>query len=550
MASFQPISGQLSEKQAAHLLRRATFGPSVSDIKAFTGQNISSAVDSLFSGTSPVHDPPLDLKTGQTWLNPRSVDETNSDQNSLQTYFMIWHLEQIRKSGINAHERITYFYHTHLPTRRSIVTDSEAIYYQNTLFRKYAFGSFKELFRFVCIDNAMLVYLDGATNDYQNPNENFAREMFELYTIGKGQQVGEGDYTTFTEQDVKEAAKVLSGYEYDQTFTQVDATTGIPRGKVSLNGTQARKHHPGTKTFSARFGGVQITSSELDNGYATESAVFGELDELIDMIFAQDETARFICRKLYRHFVYFDITSEIETDIIGPMATILKNNNYNISETLKHLFKSQHFYDADNAVTTDNNMGAMIKSPIDIIIGTLRFFAIPLPEQLQALYTNAYQNGILKWIFDQGLSFYEPYEVAGYPAYHQMPAYHRNWITPTTLAYRYYFSDKLIQGLDEGTSYTGFAPDLISWVKDANHVSNPADAEEIVQAFINYFIAIEVTQERFDYFLNVIFLDTLSPLDWEHEWNNFITSSDATIVKGKLEVLLSALIQTPEFQLY
>ena len=107
----------------------------------------------------------------------------------------------------------------------------------------------------------MLVYIDGRLNINQWPNENFAREMLELYSIGKGPQIGDGNYTNFTEQDIKEAARVLSGYKNDITFTNIDTETNIPIGKLELNGTRAILHDAGKKTFSDAFQNRSIEPS-------------------------------------------------------------------------------------------------------------------------------------------------------------------------------------------------------------------------------------------------------------------------------------------------
>jgi hypothetical protein len=107
-------------------------------------------------------------------------------------------------SGRAMVEKMVFFYHTHFTTKEEVVQSNQALYHQNELFRYYALGNFKELTRKVCLDNAMMIFLDGRDNDRNNVNENFGRELLELYTIGKGPQTGPGDYTHYTEQDVKE----------------------------------------------------------------------------------------------------------------------------------------------------------------------------------------------------------------------------------------------------------------------------------------------------------------------------------------------------------
>ncbi len=547
MPSLNPVTGNLGTIRAAHLLRRVTFGPTAKEITQFAAITAAEAVQQLFTLTDDPP-PPIDPATGQTWLNPRANPDVNSERETLDDYFMAWHIERMRTTDNPLRERIAYFYHTHMPTRRSIIRSSEAIYYQNALYRHYAFGNFKALFKRMCLDNAMLVYLDGATNDYGSPNENFAREMFELYSIGKGPQIAEDHYTNYTEHDIKEAARVLSGFVNDTGFTNLDEETGLPTG-ILVGETLASRHDPEQKVFSDVFQNTVIEPSETQNGLATKVAVYGEIDAMMDMIFNQPETARFITRKLYRYFVYHEITEEVEYEIIHPLAEIFRNNDFDLQPVLEVLFQSQHFYDLDNSITADNNIGALIKSPLELIVGTLRFFEVSLPDELTDtgnLYDGIYRQGLLPQVFKQGLSFYEPYEVAGYSAYHQMPGYNRNWITPHNLASRYDFSNQITNP----EAPLGFTIDVLAWVGDTAHVSNPADAEEIVTALTTFFLAVQIDEDRFDYYLTRVFLDTLSPLDWQHEWENYQSSGNDVSVRGKLETLLLAIMQSPEFQLY
>lgn len=546
MASLTPLSGTLGEKNAAHLLRRATFGPNVQTIKSFSTMTVTEAMNTLFADVE-TPEPPVDLQTGETWLNPMATG-SNSENGALETYFMIWFLEQMRTSGTNIKERLVYFLHSHLPARRTVIQSSEALYYQNALYRFYATGDFKTLFKKVCIDNAMLRYLDGATNVIGNFNENFAREMFELYSIGKGEQLPDddeygGDYTNYTEKDIQEAARVLTGFRYNYDFTNLDEDTQLPIGKP-----EPGVHDFTAKTFTPKFGNTTIGGSGT-----TAEDMLSELDDLITMIFNQDETARFIIRKLYRYFVYYDISTDVENDIIAPLATNFKSSGYDLSVVVKELLSSQHFYDVDTPETSDNNIGAIIKSPIDLMLGTLNFFDVEMPDpetELQKLYENAYQNGILNDIFDQGLSFFEPYEVAGYPAYHQFPGFNRNWITPITLAHRYHFSNHAIKG-ENGGDTMGYKADVVAWANNTTNVTDASNAENIVTSLISYFFAVDVDTDRKDYFLNTIFLgDNMTSSEWTTAWNSYTSGGDDSTVRPKLENLVTSLMQTPEFQLY
>lgn len=398
----------------------------------------------------------------------------------------------------------------------------------------------------------MLTYIDGTLNESGSPNENFAREMFELYTIGKGPQIGDGNYTHFTEVDVKAAAKVLTGYKVDETYLNIDADTGIPAGKLVVQTNRATLHDATAKTFSAAFSGTTITPSALDGGYATEAAAKQELVELMNMIFARDETAKAICRKLYRFFVYYLITPEVETDIITPLANTFKQSDFNLKTTLIALLSSQHFYDVDTAPTSDDNIGALIKSPIEIVNGSLRFFGVkpPLESNLANFYEGFYGKGILPFIREQGLDFLKPFDVAGFDPFFQAPGYNRLWITPMNLALRYRFSEYLLSGKSQGTEDTMVKLDIVAFVKKPENVSAPSNATVVVETFTKFLFAVEIDQNRFNYFLNNVFLDNLAASYWETEWNNYISSGSDTVVRTKLELLVNAIMQSPEFQLF
>ncbi|WP_430935456.1 DUF1800 domain-containing protein [Saccharicrinis sp. 156] len=553
MAATDKLSGALGRTNAAHLLRRATFGPTEAAIQQFASYTVDEAMNELFSEPAPP-ELPVDLKTGETWLNPAATGG-NSGQKELTDYFIIWHLEQMRNSGTNISERLTYFFHTHLPVRRSLVESSEMIYYQNALYRQFAFGSFKELFKHICMDNAMLIYLDNGTNDVSSPNENFAREMFELYSIGRGPQVSLGDYTHYTEDDIKAATRILTGYQVDHSFGNINEDTQLPTGVLreleSGDTFIANRHDAGEKVFSSRFDNSIIAPSALSNGYATSDAARQEFDEMIEMIFDKDEAARFITRKLYRFFVYYMIDNDIEANVIVPLAAQFKSSGYDMPTLVKAMLSSQHFYDVDDAATSNNIIGSIIKSPIDLILGTLRLFDVNVPADLDTLYNTVYIDGIFEFIEEQGLNFYEPFEVAGYPAYHQFPIYSRNWIRPHTLAYRYKFAEYILNGVNPKGEVLGIKIDVLSWVENGGAISTPADANILVDALIELMIPFPIAAERRDFFLTTVFLDGLYVSAWTAEWNNYVSdpSQYKTTVESRILILINAIMQSPEYQL-
>lgn len=561
MASLNPLAGLLGRSNAAHLLRRATFGPSLAEIEQFGSLTAEQAVTLLLEDSITDPAPPIDPETGSTWVDPaiQARADPEREQDELFSYFQSWHMDVMRQAPLTLKERITWFFHTHLPARWTEIRSSEAIYYQNCLFRYYAYGSFKSLFKKICIDNAMLRYLDGYSNRFGSPNENFAREMFELYSIGKGLQQKEGDYTNYTEKDIREATRVLTGWMMDESFSNLDEDSGIPIGMMHSRTQETVEvvveHDAGEKTFTDKFGGQSISPAELAGGYPTIESARGELDEMIEMIFEQPATGHFIARKLYRFFVYHFISDEVESDVITPLSKVLIDNDYSIVEALKVLLVSEHFYDADDAVKENDNIGALIKSPVDLYTGLFRTFNMKFPDrntETTAFYSD--MGYIIDRLVDQGLNFYEPFEVAGYPAYHQVPAYNRNWITTYALAHRYRAGVQLMVppgGENERSIYL----DVMDWVENGGSVPDPSDAAGIMDVLIESLFAVSITGERYDYFLYAVFLDYTEDQSyargiWRQEWSAYQNSGSDQIVRSRLELLVSALIQTPEFQLY
>jgi uncharacterized protein (DUF1800 family) len=567
MASLAELSGPLGPERAAHLLRRASFGPTLNEMDDFSSLTATQALELLLDDSAEDPAPPVDLQTMATWVDPQGqakAGENNSEQDTLFAYFQAWHMDVMRKAPTTLKERLTWFLHTHLPARWTEINSSEAIYYQNCLYRHYAYGSFRELFRKLCVDNAMLRYLDGYSNRYRNPNENFAREMFELYSIGKGPQQAEGDYTNYEEKDIWEATKVLTGWEMDESYSTLDPDTGWPTGKmrstsVNEDGNMveiANEHNPEEKVFTTKFGERRIAPAEIVRDYATVEAAEAELDEMINMIFAEKETGRFIARKLYRFFVYHFISDEVEEDIIEPLAQLLLDKDFSLIGALKVLLKSEHFYDADDSLKENDNMGALIKSPVDLFTGLFRLFRMDFPDresEAATFYTD--MGWVVSKLVDQGLNFYEPFEVAGYPAYHQIPGYNRNWITTYALAHRYQTGDLLMEVPGDGNDKS-FRLDILDWVENSGSLSDPSDPEEIMAVLSRGLLAVSLTDERKDYFLYTVFLDALDENQeyarskWRGEWQDYQNGGSADVVRSRLELLLSSLIQTPEFQLY
>ncbi len=547
MASIQPYAPVLDRQKAAHLLRRVTFGPTKDLIDLYTGQTVTNALQTLIpTDTSTLPDDPIDPKTGITWL-PKGVEDVNSGDNTLIDVVKGWWLDRMFTSN-DLWERMVFFYHTHFTTIASVVNSSSALYYQNQLIRYYALGNYKQLALKMCIDNSMLIFLDGRDNIVGRPQENFAREFLELFTIGKGPQIGPDDYTNYTEQDVQAAAKVLSGYTNDKDFLTIDPDTNLPTGMLKGDGLIATQHDASPKQFSDKFQNTIIQPATVIDERTTKIEALQEISDMVDMIFAQPETAKFLCRKLYRHFCYYEITDEIEQDIIVPLANTLTTNDFEILPVIQQLLSCQHFFDADNTEDKDDVNGSIIKSPLEITLGTMRHFQVQIPTDPSEKFFNIYQK-VLGKLEDQGMAFLEPYDVAGYDAYHQFPDYSRNWISANYLGNRYLFISDLIDGIGDEEDYTEkIYLDVMDFVN--KRVTNPSNATEIVQTFVDYLLPEIITQERFDYFLKDILLDDLSLINWSNEWQDYQDTGVDMGVRTQLNNLCIGMMQSPEYQLY
>lgn len=548
MASLNPVSGALGNQRAAHLLRRATMGPRVQDIQNFSALTAQAAVALLLqSQPNPAY--PVDTISGTDWVYP-NIPDANQDTGTFANYTRSWWMENMRSSGPNLTERMVWFYHTHFPMIMSRIDFQPqfAIDYLR-LIRHYALGDYKELTKAMCIDNAMLVHLDGNLNIKGVPQENFAREFLELYTVGKGAEVSLGNYTNFTEMDVQALTKCLTGWGIDTTFQTIDSTTTIPTGKVkSSNGSVSSQHDVSSKQFSSSFNNAQIQTGGVVAGNAAIASVYDELNDVIDLVFNSPHTAKHLCRRIYRQFVYYSITTEIETDIIEPLAIALVNNNYNVSSVLEILLQSEHFYDLDTPITEDNSIGAIIKSPMDLVIGSMRLFELNVPDKTTQL-VNHYDlyNTLIQELSLQGMEFFEPYDVAGYEPYYQLPDFHRYWISSNYLANRYKFAEYLISGIANGSGIL-LKLDVVLFVE--SNCSNPSDATQLVTELVEWMLPMPIDSIRFNYFRDTILLDQLSAANWTTEWNNYVNTSNDVNVRLQLESLFVSIMQSPEYQLF
>lgn len=523
--SLTPYTGPWTKAEAAHLLRRTMFGPTNQQILDAVANGMNTTVTTLLQ--IPAVSDPLSFHPdesiaafGTTWVNsvyPTDPIQAQAVETARQWSLGGWIMERINTEQVSIAEKMCLFWQNHFAATAGF--DARATYDYHMLIRQHALGNFRQFVKDITIDPNMLLFLNGATNNVFSPNENYARELLELFTIGKGPQIGPGDYTNYTEDDVAAAAKILTGYYVDglrsDTLTSVSAV---------YNGIL---HDTSTKTMSAHFGSAVIP----DNG-ANEYA------DLIDVIFQQNEVANFICRKLYRYFVCFDLTTNVETNVIPDMAATLVANNYDVLPVLTQLFTSEHFYDI-------SVRGAIIRGPLDMLYsmfnatGTSPNFNLATDQEM---LLNLY------WFAEvMGQAYAAPPSVAGWPAYYQEPAFSKLWANSTILKTR--FDVVYLVTILTGIPVNGdnLKLDALNFV---DNLSFPTDAPTVIDDMCDIFCpkGVDAVQKAI---LKSILTNGQPDFEWTLQYNEYLanpgnlTYSDP--VRIRVEFVLARLFQMPQF---
>ncbi|MGF6846152.1 uncharacterized protein (DUF1800 family) [Chitinophaga sp. W3I9] len=513
-----PYTGAWDTLQRIHLLKRTLFGVTPANVNAFSSLSMQQAVDTLLTAqpdpAPPVNNYGIDdtgVTPGATWVKAPLGDEM-LERKRIDSYKAWWTGQMINQQA-SIHEKMVLFWHNHFVTETGMVGDSRFIYQYNLTLRKHALGNFKDLTKAITLDPAMLVYLNGYLNSKGAADENYARELHELFTVGKGPD------SHYTEDDVRATARVLTGFRVDRTNI------------VSLFDTT--QHDLTNKEFSGFYLNKVISGKTGQDGAK-------ELDELLTIIFLQPEVAKFICRKLYRFFVYYDIDAATEQNVITPLADIFRSSGYDIKVTLNALFTSEHFFDP-------LNMACLIKSPADFCIGICREYGITFPSD----YTNQYKAWAV--VHDRAASmlqnFGDPPLVAGWDAYYQAPSFHELWINTDTLPKRNRFSD----GLVSSNGYNGVRIDTLAF---ASRLPHPEDPVALVNDSLDILYRVGVSDNLKGFLKNKILLSDQSPDSnyyWTQAWNAWKASpSDATLkdnVESRLQALYKYIMDLSEYQL-
>lgn len=312
---------------ARHLLNRAGFGVPRSRVEALAAMTPQDAVESLMRpDTIPQAAAPTFIQSAPTYAErnrqarklPEEERRKRNQENNRQERryvrdLQVWWIDRMRTTPYPLEEKMALFWHGHFATSAQKVRSVHQNYALNALFRRHATGNFKRLTTQVGQSPAMLIYLDNRQNRKGKPNENWARELMELFTLGQG---------NYSEDDIKESARAFTGWNFDRN------------GFVTRENT----HDKGIKNFLGQRGNFDGS-------------------DIIDVIFQERAAADFIARKLWTFFAY----EEPDDKIVAELAQTLRENNYEIKPMLEQMFLSQAFY-------SDKAMGTQIKSPAQFLV--------------------------------------------------------------------------------------------------------------------------------------------------------------------------------------
>ncbi len=476
--------------RAAHLLRRTTFMPRWSEIAQIAALTPSEAVDLLLS-TASTPAPPTIVDSETESLDGLDQVSQNMVRNRWTADAGIlrkWLVDTMTASPLSIDEKMTLFWSGHFTTE--FVADMDYVvapllYRQNKLIRENGLKNLKDLVLNITLDGAMLVYLGGNLNNASKPNENYARELLELYTTGLG---------WYTEGDVQNAARILTGWRIAQYFDKPK-----PNGAFTTYFIPAAHDTNGKQFLGESFPARDISTN-------TEFIVRrDEVKKLVDTIFERrtEAVAKFISRKLYQFFVYSN-PSQSDAAVIQAMADLMIASDFEMKPVVAALLKSQHFF--DNA-----NIGAQIKTPAELTVG----FGRQLTEPVKP-YTK--MPPLEQELFD-------PPNVAGWPGYH-------DWITTSTFPRRAELAEEVMTLMDDTLT--------LAFIKQFPEYTN---ASKLIDN-----VALLLLPRKLSIARKAALMQSLLGGAPDYEWPNILASSPASAVRQMKDVL-ARITELPDFQL-
>ncbi|HEY1191298.1 MAG TPA: DUF1800 domain-containing protein [Gemmata sp.] len=362
-------------KWAAHLYRRAAFGASGAELAQAVTSGHAATLDLLLEGQP---------KSADLVATLNDVGRVAATRDAAGNELRGWWLYCMLQGGHPLREKLTLFWHNHFATSIAKVQNTKLMFSQNATFRAHALGKFGPLLHAITRDPAMLLWLDSNTNVKGKPNENYARELMELFSLGVG---------NYTEKDVREAARAFSGWHTDGSGFKFNAA----------------QHDDGTKTVLGKTG-------PWDG------------DAVVKLVLDQPACARFLVRKLYTFFV-----SEVPPParLLEPLCDSFRKSGYDTAALMKTILGSRHFYSAFA-------FRKRIKSPVEYALGAV-LATYRRYEERDAHFRPLAHQQLVKWLTGMGQILFAPPNVKGWPG-------SRTWLNTATVLERDNFAEALASG--------------------------------------------------------------------------------------------------------
>ncbi len=411
---------------AAHLMRRAGFSGSLEAVDGVANGGFEAALDLLIDYEK------VDDSAMEAALAAKAYPLVRTNQNGQQVAdggaLQRWWMFRILNSRRQLLEKMTLFWHDHFATSLGVVrfvdgSDRPLMLVQNQTLRQHALGNFKSLVEAIARDPAMIVWLNNFENVKGSPNENWARELMELFTMGEG--------NGYTETDIQEAARAFTGWSLVRPRRDQ-----APRGQALTFQFYPETHDEGVKTVLGQSFQAPPGSSGIEDG-----------QRVIDIIFEQPQVAEFISRKLWEYFVYLDPDDEV----IQPLAQTFRDSGYELKALMRAIFEHPHFL-------SEKAYRAKIKSPVELVCGAYRELGVSDPDNLPRVVE----------FFGLGQSLFYPPDVGGWTS-------DAGWINTGTILGRYNFFTFVSSNRGDGMRDNG--------QQRRNPVRDQVDVEGLIEAY-------------------------------------------------------------------
>lgn len=571
--SLEPYTGVFGFEQKKHLLNRILVGYSKRHLLDLDNMTLDQAIDLIFEPDTlnePTNIYYWEMNSAQYKERYESDDVAPNEPFISRPYKRLnptfeeqfgWERQTAIRSIVydgmynqktSIHWKLFIFLHNLVPTRCFDTLGHKGAYNYLKLIFDSCFGNYKDFIYNVTLDASMLVYLNLALSQKETPDENYAREVQELFTVGKR------PFAKFSEGDVREIARALVGWSYDYE--------GIVYGEGHENLPHFNQwnHDTGDKVFSEFYGNKVIKGKEGDAGAE-------ELQEVIDILFDTEENGIYMARRLYQFFIYPELNEDVEEKIIKPLAQIYRDNNYSISIALKTLLKSRHFFEGGFENT-------LIKPPLEFYIGCLKeadifngslihwdgqtshhsvfepeYFSDRVRDQSYLKYqitqtTNWFSNNL-------GMELFYPPSVSGWPAYYQEPVYDLFWINSSTIARRADIVRAVFDWgmwLNEmvGNHSVNLKANFINYIKSYD---NPTDLESFLDEAIERMLGStipDIARSR----IRRILIDQFDTSHWTSLVNGVLQNepnrNDYDTITWRLGQALASIATLGEFQMH